>query len=57
MIIFPDQEGEFMIEELSCLNYYSSGFKLDSLSYSKKDCIKLKTKYRNKEEVITAKLA
>ena len=46
-----------MIEELSCLNYYSSGFKLDSLSYSKKDCIKLKTKYRNKEEVITAKLA
>ncbi len=31
-----------MIEELSCLNYYSSGFKLDSLSYSKKDCIKSK---------------
>lgn len=46
-----------MIEELSCLNYYSSGFKLDSLSYSKKDFIKSKTKYRNKEEVITAKLA
>ena len=43
-----------MIDELSCLDYYSSGFKLVNLSYSKKSSIKSKSKYMNKEEVITA---
>ena len=43
-----------MIDELSCLDYYSSGFKLVSLSYSKKSCIKSKSEYISKEEVITA---
>ena len=43
-----------MIDELSYLDYYSSGFKLVSLSYSKKSCIKEKNKYINKEEVPTA---
>ena len=48
-----------MMEELSCLNYYSSGFKLDSLSYPEKTCTKTKYKnrYNNKEEVMTAKAA
>ena len=45
-----------MMEELSCLEYYSSGFKLDQLSYTLKDCIK-GIKANNKEEVQTAKLA
>ena len=49
--------GEIMIDELSCLNYYSSGFKLDSLSYSKTQALKLENNYINKEEVITAKMA
>lgn len=42
-----------MIEELNYLDYYSSGFVLDRLSYSPKGSIsiKLKTKYENKEEV------
>lgn len=42
-----------MVDELSCLNYYSSGFKLDKLSYSLKGSTKLdiKTEYKNKEEV------
>ncbi len=42
-----------MIEELNYLDYYSSGFVLDRLSYSPKESIsvKLKTKYENKEEV------
>lgn len=31
-----------MIDELSYLDYYSSGFKLVGLSYSEKDCIKRK---------------
>ena len=45
-----------MVEELSCLNYYSSGFKLDKLSYTLKGKSKLeaKTEYKNKEEVQTA---
>ena len=43
-----------MIGELNYLSYYSSGFKLDKLSYSKKVSIKSTTKYRNKEEVINA---
>lgn len=45
-----------MVEELSCLNYYSSGFKLGKLSYTFKESTKLETKteYENKEEVITA---
>ncbi len=45
-----------MMEELSYLEYYSSGFKLDKLSYTLKDCIK-GIKVNNKEEVQTAKLA
>ena len=42
-----------MIEELNYLDYYSSGYILDRLSYSPKESIsvKLKTKYENKEEV------
>lgn len=42
-----------MIEELNYLDYYSSGFVLDRLSYSPKESIsiKLKTKYEIKEEV------
>ena len=42
-----------MIEELNYLDYYSSRFVLDRLSYSPKESIsvKLKTKYENKEEV------
>ena len=43
-----------MIDELTYLDYYSSGFKLVSLSYSKKSCIKSKSKYISKEVVITA---
>ena len=50
-------EGEFMIGELNYLSFYSSGFKLDKLSYSKKVSIKSTTKYKNKEEVITAVVA
>ena len=46
-----------MKDELSCLNYYSSGFKLDGLSHSKKSDSKIELKYNNKEEVKTAKLA
>ena len=46
-----------MMEELSCLNYYSSGFKLVSLSYSKKACRRIESKYINKEEVINANKA
>ncbi len=45
-----------MIEELSSLDYYSSGFKLDKLSYTLKDCIKEKNT-NNKEEVLTAEMA
>ena len=43
-----------MIDELTYLDYYSSGFKLVFLSYSKKSCIKEENKYINKEEVPTA---
>ena len=46
-----------MIDELTYLDYYSSGFKLVSFSYSKKSCVKEKNKYINKEEVPTAKKA
>ena len=45
-----------MVEELSCLNYYSSGFKLDKISYTLKGNTKpeIKTENKNKEEVHTA---
>ena len=43
-----------MMDELSCLNYYSSGFKLGSLSYSKRLALKTKSNYINKEEFVTA---
>jgi len=48
-----------MIEELNYLDYYSSGYILDRLSYSPKESIsiKSKTKYENKEEVKTAEQA
>lgn len=39
-----------MIDELSCLDYYSSGFKLDSLSYSKTQALKLKLNIRIKKK-------
>ena len=43
-----------MIGELNYLSYYSSGFKLDKLSYSKNASIKSTTENKNKEEVIIA---
>ena len=43
-----------MKNELSCLDYYSSGFKPSSLSHSKQERIKAKSKYINKEEVTKA---
>ena len=46
-----------MIEELNYMDYYSSGFILDRLSYSLKISTKNINKYDNKEEVKTAKLA
>ena len=46
-----------MIEELNYMDYYSSGFILDRLSYSLKLSNKNINKYDDKEEVKTAKLA